>query len=724
MENYKARISVCSKYDPTKGKDLNNDKVAHGWSLTDYTWAEDSVRKITTQHGISCNEYSTDHRKNENWVGAHAIMLDFDNGIMTKERLLAEQAKWKFDSYVYSSQNHQKPKEKDGKIEPAWDRLRVLIPLDKTIIATSDLKAVEQIFEKMFPEIDKSFMGEARYFAHGTTEVSSYRNSQGPLNWRELPGLDEARKAVSTKPAWKKKKERVIRLNDVVLNADGQENLISDIIPDEPIYCPFCGKSEERTGDGHNAVIKLNGDDLPFLFCSSCQSRGLGNKGVYNFDEIDGFVYRLNLDDKLVFIDTLKSKYMGGCEEPGQDGFVCRELGGTEHVQQFCKAHKIPYPSVFPRARYELKFQSDRQADFTEGFVNIYDAPDVLRKPMPNGWVPKRPKYIHRLIDHVMAHDPDIIDRFYNNIAWFVQTRQKMITSFLMQGVEGTGKGFLFTNVFQKILGDRFASQADQDAFGSQFNSFLTNNVLVLVNEVSGNFSGSTGKNLSTIEKMKIAITDESIQIEGKNKDRYNGKNVCSFLFATNRRDGITLSDNDRRFNVAPRQEVRVDATAWWPGYDELLELVSAELQEFVWYLKSYKVDPTLVGKVIENAPKRVLQVMSKQNAELFFDAVKAGDIKWLLENLVKDKYSEFIEANYSVIRDLALGLKNTDRVSSETLRTLYNNINGKDLEPISFGRLAAGFLGGESKPMKIAGKSSRGYMIDWDDFSLIDDDE
>ena len=91
--------------------------------------------------------------------------------------------------------------------------------------------------------------------------------------------------------------------------------------------------------------------------------------------------------------------------------------------------------------------------------------------------------------------------------------------------------------------------------------------MLGLVNEVSGNFSGSESKGLATIEKMKIAITDEHIQIEGKNKDRFNGKNVCSFLFATNRRDAITLSDNDRRFNVAPRQEVKLHDTPWWPGY-------------------------------------------------------------------------------------------------------------------------------------------------------------
>jgi hypothetical protein len=711
---YKFKISVNAHYDATKGKEYNNDKVAKGWSLTELEWTEPSVRDLTTQHGISCNEFSTEHKVTENWVGTNAIMLDFDNGVMTKEMLLDEQSQWKFDSYVYSSQNHQKPKEKDYKIEPAWDRLRVLIPLYETIKSTSDLKAVKKIFMEMFPEIDKSFMGQARYFAHGTTEVSSYRNSQGPLNWRELPGLNEVRKTVSALPSWGKKKDSVIRLNDKVLNADEQECLISDVLPDTPIYCPFCGKSKERSGDAHNAVIKINEDDLPFIFCSSCQSRGQGNQGVYNFHEIDGYIYRLALDDKLVFIDTLQGKYMGGCHEDGLTDFVVRDLGGKELALQFCKYHEIPYPSIYPRARFELVFNSDERAEFDKGYVNKYSVTDLLKAPVPVGHVAKLPKYIGRLISHIMTDDTPVIDRFYNDLAWFVQNRRKLITSYLWQGVEGTGKGFFFSKVLQPILGTLYCAQADQDAFGTQFNSFLTDNILVLINEVSGNFSASEGKNLSTIEKMKIAITDEHIQIEGKNRDRFNGKNVCSFLFATNRRDAITLSENDRRFNVAPRQEVKLHDTSWWPGYQQLLAAVESELQEFVWYLKQYQVDVSLIGKVIENEPKRILQTMSKTNMEMFFDAVQAGELAWLNEHLIMEdsKWEDSIMRNVH-IQAVVDNLDGKDRVSSKDLCDLYNNINGKNLTTVSFGRIAAGHLG-TPKPIKIDGKTPQGYKIDW----------
>jgi hypothetical protein len=513
--------------------------------------------------------------------------------------------------------------------------------------------------------------------------------------------------------------EQLLVLSDKVFDKNKREWEIRDIPPDHSIYCPFCGLGDERNGDKHNAVIKINDDGMPYLFCSSCQSRGKGNGGVYNFEKVDGYLYRIGLNDVLLFIDTLKSSYLGGCIENGLDEFVIRDLGSKEMVTQFCKFHGIPSPDVFPRARYELVFDSDLRYDFDAGYVNKYTATEYLKKACPAKHVAKMPTYIGKLVDHVLAHDKDIKDRFYNDMAWFVQNRKKLITSYIMQGVEGTGKGVLFTRVLQPIFGTRYCTQSDQDAFGTQFNSFLTDNVLVLVNEISGNFSASAGKNLSTVEKMKIAITDEYIQIEGKNANRVNGKNGCSFLFATNRRHAITLSENDRRFNVAPRQEVKVSATAWWPGFKKLEQYLEGELQEFVWYLKQYAVDEALIGKTVENEPKRVLQLMSQSNADIFFEKVKTGDLTWLWENINTRIGFGADDENYR-ISSILRGLSGTDKISTQDLCDLYNNINrgsGRPLEKVGFGRLAAGHLG-KSKQLRIDGLNVQGFEIDWETYA------
>ena len=155
----KIKISTCSKYDATKGKDYNNDKVSKGWELKEIDWKEKSIIKLSTQYGVSGNEYDKGERDGNHWVATQSIMLDFDKGSPTKEELLEMQQKWEFNSYVFSSQNHQKPKLlKSGKTEPPADRLRVLIPLSEPIKDEFDRKPVKQALVSHYENVDKTFM--------------------------------------------------------------------------------------------------------------------------------------------------------------------------------------------------------------------------------------------------------------------------------------------------------------------------------------------------------------------------------------------------------------------------------------------------------------------------------------------------------------------------------------------------------------------------------------
>ena len=180
------KISTCSNYDCTKSKEYNNDKVAHGWALKEFKWTESSVRSLITQNGVSCNEYISDHKTSETWQAANHLMLDFDDGSMTKESLLSLQKKWPHDSYVFSSQNHNKPKIHNNEITQPCDRLRVLIPLSEPIATEEDRLAVEKSLLELYPGLDRSFMKRARYFAHGSTEVSSFHNRRGGLDWTQM----------------------------------------------------------------------------------------------------------------------------------------------------------------------------------------------------------------------------------------------------------------------------------------------------------------------------------------------------------------------------------------------------------------------------------------------------------------------------------------------------------------------------------------------------------
>ena len=238
-------------------------------------------------------------------------------------------------------------------------------------------------------------------------------------------------------------------------------------------------------------------------------------------------------------------------------------------------------------------------------------------------------------------------------------------------------------------------------------------NVLVLVSEVSANFSTSEKQRLSVIEKMKMAITDRFIQIEGKGKDRINGENNCTFLFATNRHHGIVLPKDDRRFNVAPRQEVKLHDAQWYPGYNDLIKQISSELQEFVYYLKQYDIDYDKIGKVINNAPKKLLQALSSTDAEDFFEAINNGDASWLKDNVIKkDKYNS--DEKYNEINNLVDCLTRRDKISTHDLCTLYNYINNKNLTVQGFTKLAKQYLKSEIKQLRIGSSRIQGIEMKW----------
>lgn len=711
-------ISISNSYDPKLSKDENHNKVSQGWKLTEVEWQEDKIIELTTSDGVSCNEYSDGHRCTESWVSSHAIMLDFDDGYMTSEELLNLQKHWQFNSYVFTSQNHMKPKHTTtGEIKPACDRLRVLIPLTEPIRDEFDRQAVERYLISKYDVdgknvLDQSYLGRTRYFAHGTTEVSNFIGDLSPLDWKQLPGLYDQPKGKG-RP---EKTASTFRLDDQVMDHKGNRVKIADVEPDTPIFCPVCGDANFRSNLGrHNAVKKFNEDGLPFIFCSSCQSRNMGvsGSGVYNLHPDDAFKLKSEANNSYVFIDTLTSEIYGGCHDKQENDFVIRKQGGFTYAKQFCKFHGIPVPDVYPRARFELRFNSDNIIDFDNELVNKYRAPEVLKTPIPEGQVASLPKTIGKILDHVVAHDKEILDQLINDLAYLVQRRRKLITAYLFQGTQGTGKGLLFSLVLSKIFGKDYCSQTDQGAFGKEFNGYLSNNVLLLVNELQGDYSSKHSNGVSIIDKIKQAISDSQMQIENKSKDRFNGTNNCSFFFASNNQNPLIIANDDRRFNVAPRQERKINQNTWWPGDSVVESVVDGELQEFVWYLRQYKIDESKINRVIDNEAKRKLQSLSKTVAEEFFNAVLEGNVSWLRDNLPKSDPRNTDRLNEVIV--LVDNLRNQKGIATRDLCDMYNVITKKDLSPVAFGKIAGAYL---PKPGKVREGANEyyGIKVNWID--------
>ena len=178
------RVSVCSKYNASLSKEENSFRVASGWEVEEVVWEEGPVVRLVTESGISSNFYASGQRRNGNWQGIESVMLDFDDGATTIDDLEIYQDVSPFNSYLFSSQNHMKVKGNS----PACPRLRLLIPLDRPIYGEAELEKLKACFVDELGHFDTSCFEKARYFAHGTTDVSRFVSGKGfyPVDARLL----------------------------------------------------------------------------------------------------------------------------------------------------------------------------------------------------------------------------------------------------------------------------------------------------------------------------------------------------------------------------------------------------------------------------------------------------------------------------------------------------------------------------------------------------------
>ena len=182
VESLSFHVCVCSNYDASLSKEENSYRVASGWEVVEVPWTFKEVHRLVTESGISPGFFKDGNKTNDNWEGMGSVMLDFDDGLVTEHDLLSLQKNWEFDSYIFSSQNHQKAK--NGK--EACDRLRAFIPLSRCIYDSSELEMVKLYFLESILGIDTSCFDPARYFAHGTDEVSSFECGRGFLDVDQL----------------------------------------------------------------------------------------------------------------------------------------------------------------------------------------------------------------------------------------------------------------------------------------------------------------------------------------------------------------------------------------------------------------------------------------------------------------------------------------------------------------------------------------------------------
>ncbi|MGJ0509089.1 MAG: phage NrS-1 polymerase family protein [Methylocystis sp.] len=112
----------------------------------------------------------------------------------------------------------------------------------------------------------------------------------------------------------------------------------------------------------------------------------------------------------------------------------------------------------------------------------------------------------------------------------------------LLQGVEGNGKT-LFSRCVGFAIGDRYVHFPKASQIASQFNDWIYGKLFIGVEDI---FVAESQQDV--IEELKPMITNDRLEIEGKNKDKAT-LNVCAnFILNSNHKGAVRKTRKDRRF--------------------------------------------------------------------------------------------------------------------------------------------------------------------------------
>lgn len=378
-------------------------------------------------------------------------------------------------------------------------------------------------------------------------------------------------------------------------------------------------------------------------------------------------------------------------------------------LRDFFTQHGIKLPSGWAVDEWQMTFDPtvEGHVDFAKRHVNTYRRTEYIinARQVDNDFIPPT---IDRVLTSVCV-DKETKQHFLNWLAAIFQTRQKTHTAWIFQGVQGTGKGVLFTHVLAPLLGREYCHEMTMDRLDDDFNAYLSNNILLFIDEAKISDSKNGDRLLNRIKNL---ITEPEQHIRGMRRNAVIRRNYSNIILASNYDEIIPMEVSDRRFNVAPRQEKAIQLE-----YDDIVNIKS-ELPAFGDYLHSYQVDQKAVKRVLLSTAREKLIEVSETTIDSFFKAVNQGNLVYFtqyLDNSLKADLEGIRYHDYAIVVNRWIeSIGKECNVSRNELRTCYQYLQGSSISATKFNKMCIRH-GYDMVPVRIDGQVTRGlYGVKW----------
>lgn len=359
--------------------------------------------------------------------------------------------------------------------------------------------------------------------------------------------------------------------------------------------------------------------------------------------------------------------------------------------------------------RFEFEPFNPVRIDFKNKFCNRWEATEYMRDSRTTDTIPPN---IARVIRSAVGSDEECYHHFLNWIAFVFQKRRKPLTAWVLHGVEGTGKGVLFHKVLAPIFGRQYCLIKQLASLDDRFNDEMRTCLLFLLDESKAEDTKMAER---AFGKLRNLITEPTIEVRAMRTNAMQVPSYTAFMFYSNMYDAWKIEPSDRRYNVAPRQEVKLVLT------EADIAVIESERSDFAAFLRGYKVDEARAHTALNNEAKSAMREASQDALEQMCQAITDGDLAYFMgyaEGAIPANGSMMAWTNY--IELMKRWVENTASalvIKREDILTAYMYLIAPPQIPGAhkFNRmLAHKNLVSKVNHCPTQGKSVRGIKVQW----------
>ena len=368
-----------------------------------------------------------------------------------------------------------------------------------------------------------------------------------------------------------------------------------------------------------------------------------------------------------------RGRYMNSTQFNGFYGgkhFIITQQGKTTDEPWKAALRSTKY--VIPKVDH-IRFLPDRP------LFEIIE--DEMGRPGINTYIPIRikeqPGDITRWLEHMKLMIPHDGDReiFIKYMAHCVKfPGEKIAWAPMLQSVEGTGKGMIY-EIMKRSLGAMYVYTPKAQELvtsGSKFNAWMRGKLCIVVNEIK------VDERRELIEILKPMITDKQIEVQAKGVDQEMEDNLANWIFFSNFKDAIPISQNGRRYAIfysaiqTQQDKVKLGIDKTQPYFKSLFHWLEQEggYEMITYYLRHY---PIKVGDCGIEAPE------TSSYAEAL--RISRSPMQIIIEEAIQDSVQGFRGGYVSSIavtkRAMGTGMK---APSNHSIRTVLESMGYHEL--------------------------------------------